>query len=301
LQYGTSLPELIISCGSAIKGDNDISMSNVIGSNLANLFLVISLCAVIKPLHIKKQIRFIDHPIVFIATLILCLMVQNDGMISRTEGIILLSFTVLYILYTILITIFGKNVNKYKSENEEEIKKERNLFSRSKVVKIIKKHKNRLEQKNILLYSILIIIFGIILLKYGGDFTVDGARFIAKYIGLSEKLIGITIVAIGTSLPELITCLQATKKGETDLAIGNIAGSQLFNIILILGVSSTISPLSNVIGFFDDILILLIGNLIFTMAPFTNQKHRVGRLLGMTFVIFYFSYILVQVLENYNS
>ena len=117
-------------------------------------------------------------------------------------------------------------------------------------------------------------------------------------MGLSQKLIGLTIVAIGTSLPELITCLEATKKGETDLAIGNIAGSQLFNIILILGASSAISPLSGVIGFLDEIILLIIGNLVFAIAPFTNDRHRVGRLLGMTFVVFYFAYIGIQVIEN---
>lgn len=298
---GTSLPELIISCGAAIVGNNDISMSNVVGSNIANLFLIISLCAVIKPLHIKKQTRFIDQPVVVACTLILFFFVNNDGKILINEGIILLSLTFLYILYTILITIFGKNVNTYQSENEEEIKKERNLFKKSKIVRVIKREKTKLEENHIVLYSVLIIVFGTLLLKFGGDFTVNGASNIALALGLSQKLIGLTIVAVGTSLPELITCLQATKKGETDLAIGNIVGSQIFNIILILGASSTIMPLQNVGGFLDDILILIIGNLIYLMAPFTNERHRIGRLMGITFVVFYFAYISIQVLENINQ
>ena len=295
---GTSLPELIISVSAALQGNNAISMSNVIGSNFANLFLIISLCAVIKPLHMKKQTRFIDQPFVVLCSLILLFMVKNDGIIAKGEGITLLIITLLYIIYTVLITKFGKKVNTYQSENEEEIKNERNLFQRSKVVRIIKESKNKLEEKHKVVYSILLIMIGIIFLKFGGDYTVDGASFVAASMGLSQKLIGLTIVAIGTSLPELITCLEATKKGETDLAIGNIAGSQLFNIILILGASSAISPLSGVIGFLDEIILLIIGNLVFAIAPFTNDRHRVGRLLGMTFVVFYFAYIGIQVIEN---
>ena len=295
---GTSLPELIISVSAALQGNNAISMSNVIGSNFANLFLIISLCAVIKPLHMKKQTRFIDQPFVVLCSLILFFMVKNDGIIAKGEGITLLIITLLYIIYTVLITKFGKKVNTYQSENEEEIKNERNLFQRSKVVRIIKESKNKLEEKHKVVYSILLIMIGIIFLKFGGDYTVDGASFVAASMGLSQKLIGLTIVAIGTSLPELITCLEATKKGETDLAIGNIAGSQLFNIILILGASSAISPLSGVIGFLDEIILLIIGNLVFAIAPFTNDRHRVGRLLGMTFVVFYFAYIGIQVIEN---
>ena len=295
---GTSLPELIISVSAAVSGNNAISMSNVVGSNIANLFLIISLCAVFKPLHLKKQTRFIDQPFVAFCTIMLYFMIKNDGNITQFEGLTLLTFTVLYIIYTIFIAKFGKKVNKYSSVNEEEIKNEKNFFGDSKILKLIKRNRSKFEIKYPILYSIVCIIIGIIMLKYGGDITVDNASAAALALGMSQKLVGLTIVAVGTSLPELITCIQATRRGESDLAIGNIAGSQIFNIILILGTSSTIKPIVGVSDFLDDILILIAGNLIFTLVPFISKRHRVGRLLGATFVVFYFSYIGVQVAEN---
>lgn len=273
-------------------------MGNVVGSNIANLFLIISLCAVIKPLHIKKQTRFIDQPFVVLCTILLYFMVSNDGFISRPEAVILLCLMVAYLLYTILVAKYGKKINKYKSKNEEEIKKERLLFSKNRVAKILKRSKTKFEKRFPTIFSSCLIIIGIVLLKFGGDITVNSASDIALYMGLSQKLISLTIVAIGTSLPELITCIHAARKGETDLAIGNIAGSQIFNILLILGTSASIMPINQVRDFADDIMILIFGNIIFLVAPFLNERHRIGRVLGATFVIFYFSYIVIQVLEN---
>ncbi len=212
MRFGTSLPELIISATAALAHDNAISMGNVVGSNFANLFLIISLCAIIKPLHIKRQSRFIDHPFVLLCTLVLYFLSRDDNL-SRNEGFILLGIALVYILYTILIAKFGKPVNDYKSENEEEIQKEKNLFDTFRLTKAIKNQKTKLELKFPIVYAILSIIIGVVLLKYGGDFTINSAKVIATIMGLSEKLIGVTIVAIGTSLPELITCLEATKKG----------------------------------------------------------------------------------------
>jgi cation:H+ antiporter len=194
-------------------------------------------------------------------------------------------------------------MNDYKSTNEEEIEKE-NGFSKLKnnrVVKAIKENKTSFEKKYPVAYSIFAIVIGIALLKVGGDFTVDNAELVAHILGLSDKLIALTIVAIGTSLPELITCIEATRKREIDLAIGNIAGSQIFNILLILGTSSTIKPVDNVYGFKSEILIILIGNIIYALAPFINEKHRLGRSIGVSFVLFYIAYISVTVLEELSA
>ena len=190
-------------------------------------------------------------------------------------------------------------MNDYKSANEEEIEKENGLL-KFKVVKAIKQNKTEFEKKYPVAYSFFAIIIGIALLKVGGDNTVDNAELVAHILGLSDKLIALTIVAIGTSLPELITCVEATRKGELDLAIGNIAGSQLFNILLILGTSSAIRPIDNIYGFKSEILIILIGNIIYAIAPFINEKHRLGRSIGIAFVLFYIAYISVTVLEELN-
>lgn len=298
VSIGTSLPELIISATAALKGENDISMGNIVGSNFANLFLVIGVCMSMTPLHIKKQTRFVDQPLVVLFTCILYLMVINDGIISTYEGVAMVLMTVLYLAYNFFMAMFGRAVNDYKSENEEEIKKENKFFKKSRVASVVVREKTKFEKNYPTVFAILSIIIGIILLKFGGDFTVDNASSIAARIGLSEKLIAITIVAIGTSLPELITCVEATRKGETDLAIGNIAGSQIFNIIMVLGASSAIMPIQNVIGFKEELSILIAGNLIYAIAPYVYARHRVDRMLGVGFVIFYFAYMAVTVMEE---
>ena len=301
VSIGTSLPELVISVTSALAGSSSISMGNVVGSNFANLFLVISLCATVKPLHMKKQTRFLDQPFVLICTILLYLIVVNDGVVSVFEGVALLLIAILYILYNVLITKYGKSINQYNSEHEIEIDQEKNfLASKSKVVKAISEEKTKFEIKFPTIFAIFSIVIGIALLKIGGDITVENAKLIAYSLGFSEKIVGLTIVALGTSLPELITCLDAIKKNEADLAIGNIAGSQIFNILLVLGASAAIVPIPDVISYREEILILAVGNLIFVLAPFLNEKHRVGRLLGSSFVVFYFSYMVMLVLENMN-
>ncbi len=298
ISIGTSLPELVISVNAAINGENSISLGNVVGSNFANLFLVIGLCMAIKPLHIKRQTRFVDQPLVAFFTILLYIMVINDGKINRFEGGAMLMMTALYIAYNILMAKYGKSMNAYKSENEEEIEKEKNLLQRTKAIEFFNKEKSKFESKYPVLFSVLAMAIGIVLLKIGGDLTVNHASEIAYALGLSKDLIAITIVAIGTSLPELITCLQATRKGETDLAIGNIAGSQIFNIILILGASSTITPIQNVISFQGKIIILVIGNIIYAVAPFMGKRHRVGRMLGVGFFLYYLSFMAVEVFEE---
>ena len=301
VSIGTSLPELVISVNAAIKGENTISMGNIVGSNFANLFLIIGLCAAMRPLHIKKQTRFVDQPLVVFATIIIYLMVINDGFISRYEGVAMLLMTILYLAYNFLMAKYGKSMNAYPSKNEKEIEKEQKESKKNKIAKRIKKEYSKFEKKFPVLYSVIAIVFGIVLLKVGGDITVDNARLVALAMGLSEKLIAITIVAVGTSLPELITCVEATKKGETDLAIGNIAGSQIFNIILILGSSAAIKPIANVFGFREELLILIIGNLVYAIIPFIGEKHKINRWVGAFFVLFYFAYMGVKVASEVSA
>jgi len=305
VSIGTSLPELVISVNAAIKGENTISMGNIVGSNFANLFLIIGVCAAMRPLHIRKQTRFVDQPLVVFSTIILYLMVINDGFLTRFEGIAMLLMTILYLAYNFLMAKYGKSMNAYSSKNEKEIEKEvereQKDTKKGKLAKKIKKEYSKFEKKFPVLYSIIAIILGIFLLKVGGDITVDNARLVALAIGLSEKLIAITIVAVGTSLPELITCVEATKKGETDLAIGNIAGSQIFNILLILGSSASIKPITNVFGFREELLILIIGNLVYAIVPFIGEKHKINRWVGTIFVLFYFAYMGVKVATEISA
>ena len=291
---GTSLPELVISIDSAMKGLSDISMGNVVGSNFANLFFIISLCAVIKPITIKRETKLIENPLTILCTALLYFISMNDGVISRYEGIALLVMTLLYILYNVVMSKVG---NKFDEEDEKTIKRQKK--KQQKNSKFTKKSiLVKLQENHPLIYSIVQILLGIICLKFGGDLVVDNAILIAETLGLSEKLISLTIVAFGTSLPELITCVSATKKGETDLAVGNIIGSQVFNILLIIGSAAAITPIQGVRGYKDEMMILLIGTIIFAMLPFIGQKNKVGRTSGIAFVSFYLIYMCSLVYEN---
>ena len=192
-----------------------------------------------------------------------------------------------------------ENVEKQEINKNIIIKSNENSKDETKANSKNNTNKEKLFRES-LLYSIIQILFGIVALKFGGDFVVDNAVLIAEGFGISKKLISLTIVAFGTSLPELITCISATKKGESDLAIGNIIGSQIFNILLIVGLSAAISPIMNVSGYIDELKILIIGNIIFAMLPFIGQKDKVGRASGVAFVSFYFIYMVKLVCENLN-
>lgn len=190
---GTSMPELVVSTFSALEGHSDIAIGNVVGSNLSNLLFILGLCAVIKPLEFNRQTKFIDNFIGIFATILLFAF-SHDNIVSTGEGIILMICCLAFIGYNIFMAL------KYKEEESdiEEI-----------VIMPVWK-------------SCLYIILGILALKFGGDFVVRGASSIAEIIGISEKIISLTIVAFSTSLPELITSVTATRRGEVDMAIGNI-------------------------------------------------------------------------------
>ena len=259
---GTSMPELVVSTFSALEGHSDIAMGNVVGSNLANLLFILGLCAVIKPLEFKKQTKFIDNFIAIFATILLFVFSYNNE-VSRVEGIALIICSLAFIGYNIFMALKNKD-----EENEEEIK----------LMPIWK--------------SAIFIALGILGLKYGGDFVVEGASNIAKMMGISERLIGLTIVAFSTSLPELITSVTATRRGEVDLGIGNILGSQIFNIFLIIGTSSIITPITYEISYNFDMIILLAASCLFAIFPFVKPKDKMSSIEGIIFLVIYAYYLM---------
>lgn len=273
---GTSMPELVVSTTSAIQGHSDIALGNVIGSNIANLFLILGTCSIIKPLVFKKETIFIENPFTILVTGFLFFLCLNKGQneITRLEGVFLLIFSVLFILYNVIMA------KKGNLEQNEDIKEQ----EKTKKIDTYK--------------SILYIVLGILALKYGGDFVVDSASAIATTMGISEKLISLTIVAISTSLPELITSITATAKGETDMAIGNIVGSQIFNILLIIGLSSVLKPINYSLAYNEDLVLLLAGNIVFALFPFIGEKNKMTRENGILFVIVYAVYMINIVFGN---
>lgn len=275
---GTSLPELVVSTTSALTGHADMALGNVVGSNIANLFLILGVCSIIRPLKFKKETIFFENPFVIIITGLLFFLCLNNGgtQITRLEGGILLLLCIIFILYNIIMAKRGT-----KPEDGEEIQQDPEEPGKIDMYK-----------------SILFIVLGILGLKYGGDFVVDNAVVIAQAIGISEKLISLTIVAISTSLPELITSVTATKKGETDLAIGNIVGSQTFNILLILGTTSLLSPIAYAPSYNKDLLLLLAGSIVFALYPFIGEKNKMTRENGILFTIVYVVYMINIIMAN---
>ena len=262
VSIGTSMPELFVSITSAIDGYSDMALGNVIGSNLCNLLLILGLSSLIKPVDFQEETRKYEIPMCLLFTIILMIFSNTSGEISRIEAVILLVLFGLFIAYTIYM-------GKKKSKED------------SKVV----------EENNKTIKNIILIILGIIGLKFGGDFVVNNAVNIAQMFNISEKVISLTILAIGTSLPELVTSVTAAIKGNSDIAIGNIIGSNIFNILLILGVSSVIKPITFNSSYNMDLSILCISMVILALFPIIPPKNKMSRANGLIYVLMYGAYI----------
>ncbi len=267
--FGTSAPELAVSVTAAIKGSNDIAIGNVVGSNIFNLLVVLGASAAILPLTVEKGMIKKDYPLSIFAVLILGFLSLDmvfgakSMSISRVDGVILLVCFALFMYLTIKDALKERK----KKAHEEEV--QNMSFPMWK--------------------GILICVLGLAGIVIGGDLSVDGAKEIARFFGLSEALIGLTIVALGTSLPELVTSIVAAKKGESDIALGNVLGSNIFNIFLILGVSGTILPMRVSSTYIYDIAILIVVSVL-AYIPIARSK-KVERLQGIMMLVAYLGYM----------
>ncbi len=266
VSIGTSMPELFVSTTSAIQGASDISIGNVIGSNICNLLLILGLSSIIHPVKFQKQTKIIENPMSIIFTIIFFAICNINQDVTRIEGVILLILFIGFLIYTV---IMGK-----KSQDEEIIE------IQSEEVKKISLTK-----------SILFIILGVALLKLGGDFVVENAKTVATLLNISEKIIGLTIVSIGTSLPELVTSVTAAIKGESDIAIGNIIGSNIFNMLLIIGVTAVINPIAYNVTYNFQMIILFVAMILMTIFPFIKPKDELSRTNGSILVLLYIFYM----------
>ncbi|MDO4330405.1 MAG: calcium/sodium antiporter [Lachnospiraceae bacterium] len=254
---GTSLPEMAVSATAALTGNNDIAVSNVVGSNLFNLLVVVGACGAVIPLKIDKLILKRDFPFSIIITMILIAMCAFDLQVDRHEGILLFVILILYLLHIV------RDALKHR---EPELEEAIRGIRRSPAV------------------SIVFIIGGVIAIVVGGDLVVDNACLIAEAFGLSQTLIGLTIVAMGTSLPELVTSVVAAKKGENDMAMGNVVGSNIFNILSVLGVSAGIHPVKVAIISVYDMAFLLISSVVVWMLSWKNQTLSKVSCIGLLLV-----------------
>jgi cation:H+ antiporter len=269
--YGTSTPELAASILAALNSHTDLILGNIIGSNIANIGMVIGISAIFIPLAISKITVSKWIPIM-IGVSLLIIGMSYDGEISQIDGIILISALIAFTLYTI------KTIKKQKTKETSTIENETvegELFlSRYKIESFPQ--------------SLFLIVIGIILLFLGGHFTVNGAVSLAEGLGISQLIIGVVIVAIGTSLPELITSIIAIAKKQTDIGVGNIVGSNIYNILLILGVSSTIIGIPVSIDVFSNYYIMIA----FSLVLFIGFRKFIPRFVGIGLAIAFVAYLV---------
>ena len=277
---GTSLPETAVSVSASLTGNNELAVSNVVGSNIFNLMVVIGVCAMIATVNVAEETIKRDIPISLVCAGFLLLLGivglgDKEGMIlGHFDGIIFLCAFAVYILHLIKTALKASREGRkveIEGGSDEDIK----LVS--------------------IPISILFIVGGAIAIAIGGDMTVDAASRIAGDLGMSQTLIGLTIVSIGTSLPELVTSIVAARKNEVDMALGNAIGSNVFNIFMVLGVASAISPISIVAENIIDLCVLVV----FTVCVwiFAGTKRKIGRMEGSCMVALYASYVVYIIIR----
>ncbi|MCR5098683.1 MAG: calcium/sodium antiporter [Lachnospiraceae bacterium] len=265
---GTSLPELAVSVTASISGNNALSVSNVVGSNLFNLMVVLGLSAVLTPIAVSDDTLKKDYPFSVACAIGLLVMGAIGMELGHVDGIILLVVFVGFIIFQVRAGLKHRREVLAAGETEEDE-----------------------EIKDIpALLAVVYIVGGAVAIKFGGDFVVNSAVDIATAFGLSQTLIGLTIVALGTSLPELVTSVVAAKKGELDMAVGNVVGSNIFNILMILGVASAISPITFLMENVIDIAILLVFSLITYL--FCRTSKLLGKKEGAGMLVLYAAYMV---------
>lgn len=256
---GTSAPEAAVSITAALKGNAGIAVGNVVGSNILNILIILGLTGVITSVAVQKSTLFIEIPYMLVITGVLLVMGIMGNSINLVEGIILWVLFVLYLAYLFVLAKKGKS--------EEEEKEVRPLWK-----------------------LLLLALIGGVVVVLGSNVAVDSATAIAQIIGLSEKFIGLTIVALGTSLPELVTSVTAAKKGNADIAIGNIVGSNIFNILFVLGTSALIIPITFEASFAIDTIIAIAAGVLLWIA--TIGKKKLTRPWGIFMLVCYAAYFV---------
>lgn len=269
VSFGTSSPELFVNLLASIHGDVGIAIGNILGSNIANVFLILGVSSIIFPLTVGKGTVWKEIPLSLLAAVLLGIM-ANDSLIdksgysalTRTDGIVFLSFFIIFLYYSFTIAKKLGGINEYTPQGKYSLNK-----------------------------SVLLIIIGLAGLTLGGKWTVESAVHFAEIWGVSQSLIGLSIVAVGTSLPELATSAMAAYKKNVEIAVGNAVGSNIFNIFLVLGISSLIGQLPFDIKLNADIAVLVMANFLLFLFMFTGKKSSLDRKEGILFVVMYIGYI----------
>lgn len=269
VSFGTSAPELVVNLFSAFSGETDLALGNIIGSNISNVLLVLGIAAIVAPLQIKTTTIWREIPLSLLAALALFFLVNDqiingDGssLLTRADGLTLLLFFAIFLYYTYSISQAGRG------DGEEQA-----------------------QEKQVSWQLVTMLGLGLFGLIAGGKFIVDNAVALAKAWQISETLVGLTLVALGTSIPELATSIVAAWKGRDDIAVGNIVGSGIFNILFILALTSLIAPIPLFPFFNIDLMVVVGSSLLLFLSVFVGRRHMLERWQGIAFVVMYFAYI----------
>ena len=260
---GTSAPEAAVSITAALKGNADITIGNIVGSNILNILIILGITSVIVAVSVQKSTVRYEIPFMLVITVMLAIFGYTSGHITFWEGII---FWIAFTIYLAYLFIMAMN-------NKEEVEE---------------------TKKRPVWMLILFVVIGIVLVVWGSDVTVDAATMIARAAGLSQRFIGLTIVALGTSLPELVTSVSAARKGKADIAIGNIVGSNIFNILFVVGTTALITPVVFKPEFMIDTMISLAAGILLWLCVFRDRKlGRAGGIIMLLGYVAYFVYLVV--------
>ena len=272
--FGTSTPELFVNIISSLKGNSEIAIGNVLGSNIANILLIFGVSSIICPLSVTKGTVWKEIPFSLLAAIVLGLMandqlIDNNGIsvLTRIDGLVLLCFFIIFLYYSVSIAKEIEGIEAHVPSKAHGLAK-----------------------------SVLLVVSGLAGLCLGGDWIVEGAVNLAVKLGISQSVVGLTIVAVGTSLPELATSAVAAHKGKPDIAVGNVVGSNIFNIFFVLGVSAIITPIpfhsrSNI-----DISVVILASVLLFTFMFTGQKRSIDRWEGVVSLMLYGAYLVFQII-----
>ena len=284
---GTSMPEAAVSIASALKNNPEIAIGNVVGSNTLNILLILGLTALIHPIRIQRSTIRYEMPFMIAVTLLLTAFGISGSRISRTEGVI---FWGLFILYFVYLFWLSRNHRKQGTEDLRDSAAS-GITAASVSAEESVETKGGKQQKHSILWYLAEILIGGAMVVWGSDLVVDSATVLAGMFGMSDRMIALTIVAFGTSLPELVTSVTAARKGKADLAVGNVVGSNIFNILMIIGTVALIRPIPFADAFYLDLGTAIISAVVLWFGSIPSQ--RLGRAMGACLLLLYAGYFVI--------
>ena len=286
---GTSLPELVVSVTSGVAGHADMVFGNVVGSCLANILLILGISSLIAPIPLARSTRRFEIPASIVSVAVLLVFANTGGSISLVEGVAML---VLFAAFMIRSAMVGMRAKR--SVDMEDVEP---LESSVEARPAGHEEEASAAQKSNILFDVFVIAVSVVLLKFGADFVVDNAVVVARGLGVSERVVGITVVALGTCLPELVTGAVAALKGNTEIAVGNVIGSNVANVLLVVGAPALFSPVAYDAAYNFDFVLLLIFTTALLLCVLRHPRNRMTRIDGIAFTLLYVAYIVASMLR----